>query len=161
MTTNAISQHVAALAAIPAQPTAADMSQPAIKPGFRLVPTQIGTPEKTVTAWIECPSWCTLDHANDRQVALEDVWHSGEFVDLEMPHSTGSVLLAFFRLGLDPYSNDPAHRVPFIFGEDGESSQGRYLTPDDLDRFCDQAEDTVAKLREMAQACRALGGGAL
>ncbi|WP_316740458.1 DUF6907 domain-containing protein [Streptomyces sp. MK7] len=155
MANHAISQHVSAsLTRIPSQPGPADRSP--LQPGYRLVPTQIGQPGNTATVWISCPLFCTIDHANERQIAVEDVWHSGDLIDLEMPHHDGSALLAFFRLGLDPHSSNPAQRIPFIFAEDGDSSVGRYMTPDDLERFCDQAAETLAQLRAMAHACRVL-----
>ncbi|MFH8799674.1 DUF6907 domain-containing protein [Streptomyces sp. NPDC017936] len=158
MTHHAISQHVAALVgAIPSQPTAAEKAQPAIKPGFRLVPTLIGRPSdpNPATVWIECPTWCTLEHANDRQIAIEDVWHSGDFVDLVLPHRDGTELLAYFRLGLDPYSSDADKRRTFVYGEDGEGVHGRYMDPDHIDEMCDRMQAAMEQLRALARAARA------
>ncbi|MQY32612.1 hypothetical protein SRB17_05660 [Streptomyces sp. RB17] len=162
MAQSAISQHIeACLPAIPAQPKAAGQSQPiapAVPAGFRLVPTLIGRPGNVATVWIQCPTWCHIDHANDRQVAVEDVWHSGDFVDLELPHRGGKELLAYFRLGLDPYSSDPAKRRTFVYGEDGDSVDGRYMDPQHIRDFCDRTEAAIAQLRALAEAAEATAG---
>ena len=125
---------------------------PAVAPGFRLVPALIGREGSAQYAWLPCPEWCNQDHANDRQVAVEDVWHSGDFVDLNMPHRDGSELIAYFRLGLDPFSSDPAKRRPFVYGEDGFTADGRYMDAAHVEAMCDKAEAAIAQLRAMAQA---------
>ncbi|WP_406418357.1 DUF6907 domain-containing protein [Streptomyces sp. NBC_01614] len=120
--------------------------------GHRLVPALIGRTVDTAThAWVPCPEWCTQDHSTDRQVAIEDIWHSGEYVDLEMPHRDGTELLAYFRLGLDPYSSDEAKRRPFILGEDGFTASGRYMDPEHVEAMCDKAIASLEKLRAMAR----------
>ncbi|WP_280843339.1 hypothetical protein [Streptomyces sp. SAI-119] len=86
--------------------------------------------------------------------AIEDIWHSGEYVDLELPHRDGSELLAYFRLGLDPYSSDPAKRRAFVFGEDGFTANGRYMDPEHVEAMCNKAEAAIEQLRAMAAACR-------
>lgn len=157
MAQSAITQHPAVQINIPTQPTAANR-RISLKPGYRLVPTLIGRPDNAATVWIECPTWCTLDHANDRQVAVEDVWHSGDFIDLEMPHQDGTELLAYFRLGLDPCSDDPAKRRPFVYGEDGDSATGRHMSAEDIREFCARMERTAAQLRMLADAVDATSG---
>ena len=128
-----------------------------LAPGFELVPALIGRPDNATHVWLPCPTaWCTIDHSTDRQVAIEDVWHGGDFVDLEMPHRDGVELLGYFRLGLDPYSTDESKRRVFVFGEDGFTANGRYMDADHIDAMCDKAEETINTLRAMAQACRAL-----
>ncbi|NUS14081.1 MAG: hypothetical protein HOY69_22190 [Streptomyces sp.] len=122
--------------------------------GFRLVPALIGRPGTAQHVWLPCPEWCDQDHANERQVAVEDVWHSGPYADLNMPHREGSELLAYFRLGLDPYSSDPARRRPFVFAEDGFTANGRYMDAGHVESMCDEAEAAIARLRAMAQAVR-------
>jgi len=127
---------------------------PDLPAGFRLVPALIGREGAAQYAWIPCPEWCDQDHASDRQVSIEDVWHSGPYVDLEMPHRDGSELLAYFRLGLDPYSSDPARRRPFIFAEDGFTANGRYMDAEHVEAMCDKAEAAIAQLRAMAKAVK-------
>lgn len=126
-----------------------------VPPGYRLVPALIGRPDSAQHVWVPCPTeWCTQDHANDRQVSVEDIWHSGPDVDIELPHRDGTELLAYFRLGLDPYSSDEDKRRPFVFAEDSFTAEGRYMDPEHVEAMCDKAEASIAKLRAMARACR-------
>ena len=82
MAQSAISQHVAAcIGGIPSQPTAAAKSEPAIKPGFRLVPALIGTRKSAQIAHIECPLWCVEDHTAE-PYQLEDIVHSSKSEDV-------------------------------------------------------------------------------
>ena len=88
---------------VPAQTSAPEASvTPTAPEGFRLVPALVGRPGNAHLVHVPCPVWCDQSHAADRQVSIEDIWHSGPYVDLEMPHRDGSELLAYFRLGLDP-----------------------------------------------------------
>ncbi|BBC30031.1 hypothetical protein SGFS_013250 [Streptomyces graminofaciens] len=128
---------------------------PALAPGFSLVPMLIGRPDNAQYVWGPCPTtWCHIKHDRDRQVAIEDVWHSGDYIDLELPHRDGTELLAYFRLGLDPYSADESKRRPFIFAEDGNTAMGYYMDPEHVEAMCDKAEKSIARLRAMAAACR-------
>lgn len=135
--------------------TVATPASPVAPAGHRLVPALVGRPDNAQHVWIPCPEWCTQDHATDRQVAIEDIWHSGEYVDLEMPHRDGMELLAYFRLGLDPYSSESAKRRPFIFGEDGFTASGRYMDLEHVEAMCDRAIASLEKLRAMARSIAA------
>ncbi|MPY47111.1 DUF6907 domain-containing protein [Streptomyces acidicola] len=125
---------------------------PSVSPDFRLVPALIGREGSARHVWIEDPAWCTQDHANDRQVAVEDIWHSGPDVDIELPHRDGTELLAYFRMGLDPYSSEEDKRRPFIFAEDGTTANGYYMDPQHVAEFCDKTIANLEKLRDMARA---------
>ncbi|MEU9581056.1 DUF6907 domain-containing protein [Streptomyces chilikensis] len=132
-----------------------DAASPIVKPGFRLVPATIGRPEAPRRVWIECPTFCTVNHAADRQIAVEDVWHSGDMTSLEVPAADGNVeLLALARMGLDDYSTDPAVRAPHLFVEDAGTGEGAYLDADAAEQFADNLVAFAAKVREMARACR-------
>lgn len=134
------------------------ISQPSIRPGFSLVQALVGrSQDNAALVWIEDPEWCTINHATDRVVAVEDIWHSSDFVDLELPHRDGTELLAYFRLGLDTYSSDESKRRPFIFCEDGTTANGYYADPEHIDAMCDKAEKAIAQLRALSAQCRALG----
>jgi hypothetical protein len=91
MAHSAISQHSAALAGIPSQPTVATVHPlPAVKPGYRLVPARIGrSTEEGVIVHIPCPSWCIVDHVAEQNVFLEDVNHQGERVAMNFAPSRG------------------------------------------------------------------------
>jgi hypothetical protein len=130
-------------------PVAASESSVTLPPGHRLVPALIGQSDNATYAWIPCPAWCTQDHSGERQAAVEDVWHTGPYVDIELPHRDGLQLLAFFRLGLEPYSPDPGKRGLFVFAEDG--SDCYFLDKGNVDEFCDKASAQLEKLRTLAR----------
>lgn len=49
------------------------------RPGYRFVPALIGrSTDPGVIAYVECPSWCTVDHIAQHSSYLEDVNHEGE-----------------------------------------------------------------------------------
>lgn len=108
------------------------------------------------TVHLECPTWCTVDHVRDSQKFLEDVWHSGTFADLEAPRRNGTPsLLAYARLGLDPFSRDEEMRRPFIFVEDGATcDEGSYMEADHAEQFADNLVAFAEKIRAMASAMR-------
>lgn len=123
----------------------------ALPAGYHLVPCLIGRPDNAAHVWLPCPTaWCTIDHSTDRQVAVEDVWHSGDFVDIELPHRHGTELLTYFRLGVDPYSRDENKRRTFVFAEDGTPANGYYMDAEHVAAFCDQAIAQLEKLRALA-----------
>lgn len=132
----------------PAATTAAPLSAQHIVPA--LVDGQ--------TVYIECPTtWCTIDHVRDSQKFLVDVWHSGTFADLEAPRRGDTPsLLAYARLGMDPFSEDEAMRRPFIFVEDGSSAEGSYMDAEHAEQFADNLVAFAEKVRSMGRALKAV-----
>lgn len=109
------------------------------------------------TVYLPCPTWCSIDHVRENQKFLEDVWHSGDFADLEAPRRhTTPMLLAYARLGLDPFSSDDEMRRPFLFIEDGGSAEGSYLDAEHADQFADNLVAFAEKIRSMARALKAV-----
>lgn len=109
------------------------------------------------TVYIQCEAWCTNDHVRDSQKFLEDIWHSGPFADLEAPHRNGTPsVLAYARLGLDPFASDEAMRRPFLFVEDGVSGEGSYMDAEHADQFADNLEAFAAKVRAMGRELKAV-----
>ncbi|MBD9725119.1 hypothetical protein PV755_15365 [Streptomyces caniscabiei] len=89
MANHAISQHIAALAGIPKQSTAAPvLPLPAVKPGHRLVPATVGLPGSVQTIWIECADWCVTDHTQSVGF-VEDINHEGEHRKMSLSPSHG------------------------------------------------------------------------
>ncbi|MFH8768290.1 DUF6907 domain-containing protein [Streptomyces sp. NPDC017958] len=141
------------LPAIPKQPTAADMAQPAIKPGFRLVPALIGTRKSAHTAWIECPLWCVEDHT-DEPTMLEDVMHTSASEDVGISSflkQDGSLLM-YAMLQADPASDDPRLSRAHIGIETGGMPDCH--TPEMAEQFADDLVAFAAQLRHMARAAR-------
>ncbi|MER6778450.1 MULTISPECIES: DUF6907 domain-containing protein [unclassified Streptomyces] len=115
----------------------------------RLVPAVVGGHQ----IWIECPSWCTVDHVAYSEGFLEDVWHCGDNADLFAPRIGKSPDLALYaRLGLDPFDSDPGRRRAFVTVDDG--SEGFYMAPDQADQFADNLEAFAEKIRAMARTAR-------
>jgi len=107
--------------------------------------------------FLECASWCTIDHVRDNQKFLEDVWHSGPFADLEVPRRGNTPgLMAYARIGMDPFSRDEQMRVPFIFVEDGNSAEGSYMEADHAETFADNLVAFAEKIRAMGRALKAV-----
>lgn len=107
------------------------------------------------TVYLECPTWCTIDHVHESQKFLEDVWHSGTFADLEAPRrGNAPSVLAYARLGIDPFSRDEAMRRPFIFVEDGSSAEGSYMEAQHAEQFADNLVAFAEKIRAMASMMR-------
>ncbi|MFF4644943.1 DUF6907 domain-containing protein [Streptomyces sp. NPDC001389] len=102
---------------------------------------------------IECPMWCAIDHCKHPTGHLEDIWHGGNFAGLMVPRMEGEAsLLAFARIGLDPYSSNPSRRSPFIVLDDGGDSDD--MTPEQAEQFADNLEAFAAQIRAMARTAR-------
>ncbi|MFD9904492.1 DUF6907 domain-containing protein [Streptomyces sp. NPDC059063] len=91
------------------------------------------------------------DNSSDRQVAIEDVWHEGQYLDLEPPHRDSTELLAYFRLAVDPFSDEEERRRSFVLGEGGKNAAGRSMSADDVEALCAQAEAAIAELHGLAR----------
>lgn len=140
----------------PAQVPASEASvTPAVSPGFRLVPASIGRPGRVQSVHLPCPTWCVLDHAADRQVAVEDVSHRGD-----VDHAQVSTMLddhysafeLYSQLYSDPASDDPRMRVAAVVVTDG--SRDAYLTPDMADEAADDLIAFAMRLKETAGTVR-------
>lgn len=103
--------------------------------------------------FIECPSWCTVDHVASPEGHLVDVWHAGEYADLNAPRIGKDPELALFaRLGIDPYASEPERRRAFVTVDDG--GEGFYMTPDLADQFAANLETFAEQIRAMARTAR-------
>lgn len=108
--------------------------------------------------FVQCPAWCTVDHTEDPNAPIEDVWHSSDYADLKAPHmGSEDDLIAWARLGLDPTSSNPGHRRPFVVVDQGD--EGSYMNPDQADAFADNLERFAGRIREMARIAREASRG--
>ncbi|MFJ3878037.1 DUF6907 domain-containing protein [Streptomyces sp. NPDC090077] len=102
------------------------------------------------TCFVECPSWCVIDHVSRPNRFLEDLWHSGTFAGLMAP-SMGRdpevTLLA--RLGMDPYSRNADRRSPFVNVDDG--GEGLDMTPSQAFEYADNLVAFADQIRAMAR----------
>lgn len=107
------------------------------------------------SVYLPCPTWCTIDHVAENQKFLVDVWHSGPFTDLEAPRRDNTpMLMAYARLGVDPFSSDDAMRTPFLFVEDGGSAEGAYMDAEHAEQFADNLATFAEQIRGMARALK-------
>jgi hypothetical protein len=135
----------------PATPEPADQATPLTDK--RIVPAMVDGQY----VYLECPTWCTIDHVQENQKFLVDVWHSGPFMDLEAPRRDNTpMLMTYARLGVDPFSSDSAMRTPFIFVEDGGSTEGSYMDAEHAEQFADNLVAFAEKIRSMGRALKAV-----
>ncbi|MEV8523177.1 hypothetical protein AB0451_03315 [Streptomyces sp. NPDC052000] len=135
---------------VPEQAVVPVSAQPAAP---RLVPARVA--DKPI--WLECADWCVLNHVAENNRFLEDVYHSGEMVDLEAPRFNGDpVLLAFVRLGLDSFGSDPELRTPFLVLEEGAGTgEGVYMRPEQAEEFANGLVAFAGQVLAMARTITA------
>lgn len=106
--------------------------EPAASVTTRLVPARVDGNEIAVP----CPSWCSLDHVAENPRHVVDVYHFGEYASLEMPREGQSpALLAFARVGMDPFSSNARHREPYLYVEDGACGTDGYQRRGEAQQF--------------------------
>lgn len=135
---------------------------PAPSPAPRLVPASIGRPGRVQVVHLPCPVWCVVSHAEDRQVAIEDVSHRGA-VDFVQVSTMGDDLYSAFelycQLHSDPASDDPRMRVASVVVTDG--SNDAYQTPDMADELADQLIAFAMRMKSAARVARLANQGAV
>lgn len=143
MAKHAISQrNVTPLPAIPLQPTA---DQSPLRVGFRLVPASIGRPGNVQTVYIQCPTWCHVDHVEVREIAVEDITHYGPGGGLQiadMSDDLTSLIDLYVNIISDPAAAEPGMRAAHLV----VANAG----PHDAHLSDAQASELVANLRRLA-----------
>ncbi|MFI5985082.1 DUF6907 domain-containing protein [Streptomyces sp. NPDC051555] len=115
----------------------------------RIVPAMVSGQQ----IFVECPSWCTVDHVEHAEGFLVDLWHASNYADLNAPRiGKDPELVLFARLGIDPFASEPERQRAFITVDDG--GEGAYMTPDQADEFADNLEAFAPQIREMARTAR-------
>lgn len=128
---------------------------PGLPAGHRLVPALIGRPGRAQLIHLPCPDWCVLSHAEERQVAVEDVSHRGDVDHVQvstMDDDLYSTFELYSQLYSDPASEDPRMRVAAVTVTDG--SRDAYLTPDMADETADELIAFAMRLKATAGAAR-------
>lgn len=133
----------------------ATFESPVVSPGIRLVPARIGTWSRNQIAYIECPTWCTEDHAAD-PYALEDIAHyadmSGVQVATFLDEHT-ALYQWWVRIEADPVSEDPRMRAAHVLVGDDSRDEAR-LTPDMAEELADDLITFAAQIRMAARTAR-------
>ncbi|MES9523123.1 DUF6907 domain-containing protein [Streptomyces capoamus] len=156
MAQSAISQHAAALAGIPHQPTAADKSQPALQPGYRLAPVKVETGAVSTIAYLPCPTWCDEDHVIESVRAVEDVMHRNGGANVYVPtfgYGAYPVQLHAW-IEADPVAQNPNFRAAHISVSDVTGDEGAHITPEMAEKLADDLIGFASELRHMARTVR-------
>ncbi|MFF0166773.1 DUF6907 domain-containing protein [Streptomyces prasinus] len=138
----------------PARP-AVEVPHPAAP---RLVPASIGRPGNVQTVWIQCPTdWCHVDHAEVREVAVEDITHYGPGGGIQVPDMSDdstAVLEWYVNLTADPASQDPRMRAAHLVVADGTSANDAHLTEAQGEELAVELERMAADIRQALRTCR-------
>ncbi|WP_406507617.1 DUF6907 domain-containing protein [Streptomyces sp. NBC_00212] len=137
-----VQPHIEALPAMPAQPHPA---------GRRIVPALIDC----APIYVDCPSWCTVDHVAENEGALEDLFHSSDMATLFVAHPepAGPQPIVTVRLNEDPYLIRRDGRGVNIFIDTG--SDPYPVDARQADEFADDLVALAAQVRAMARTLAA------
>ncbi|MYW66291.1 hypothetical protein GTY65_19860 [Streptomyces sp. SID8379] len=139
--------------------TAIVQTPPATRPGFKLVPATIGSPTKgQALVYVECPNWCTEDHADEWQHSVDDVSHWGDYFGASIPSFTqdDAALDLSARVFADPYSADARMRGAHVLVE--TAAGDRHLTSQMADEIADDLIKLAGKIREAARVASQANG---
>ena len=120
-------------------------SAPNVTPTPRLRPALVNGQR----CWVECPSYCVVDHVLENERFLVDVAHASAAVDLVVPRQNGSLqLLASARVLMSDRrgpEDDPMVAVDF------EDVQSLYLSPAEVEAAADRVAAFEAQLRALGR----------
>lgn len=153
-----MSTPITTLPAIPLQPTAVS----SLRVGYRLVPASIGRPGNVQTVYIQCPTWCHVDHAEVREVAVEDITHYGPGAFVQVPDMNDDDTAAFewyVNVTSDPSASDPRLREAHLAVSDGASALDANLTDEQAEQLAGELERFAAEVRRALQVVRAANRG--
>lgn len=122
---------------------------------MRLVPAKVGSAGRTQTVYIECPTWCAVDHA-DRVGFLEDVVHYSDCDIVQIPTLSDDDFAhseLMVNVSLDPSAADPRLREAHILINDAASTDA-HLTPTMAEELADDLIAFAAQLRHKARQVR-------
>lgn len=135
--------------------TVSAASYQGITPGHRLVPAKVGRRNDTSTVvYIECPTWCVIDHVAEPEAHVEDIDHSTLSSDVTL-HSFDRkglthVLMAMVKT--DPASSDVRLRQAHVLVDDERDVA--FLTPEMAEQFADELIGFASEVRHLARAAR-------
>ena len=132
------------------------ISTPAVRPGFGWVPATIGRPDSTQTVLVECPTaWCTVDHLEIREVAVEDITHYGPgtfFGVPDMSDDSTDMHEMYVNITADPAHGDPRMRAAHLVVANGHPEDA-HLTVEQGYELADALVRTAAEIRQALRTC--------
>ncbi|MFI0914343.1 DUF6907 domain-containing protein [Streptomyces abikoensis] len=105
-----------------------------------------------------CPSWCASTHSNDQDGDLDDLVHASTEVTMHLPvfdADEGVLAMPVLAAGVrvEPYSEDPARRLPHVLVEPWQDEVMEALGPEELAAViarvrahCDRLDGVLARL---------------
>ncbi|WOX09185.1 DUF6907 domain-containing protein [Streptomyces sp. N50] len=133
------------------------ISTPMSSPGFEFVAARIGLPGRTTTVLIECPtSWCTVNHFEVREVAVEDITHYGPGTFLGIPTMSDDetdLLELYVNITSDPASDDPRMQAAHLIVSNS-SGQDADLTNGQGEELADSLVRMAAEIRQALRVCQ-------
>lgn len=123
----------------------------------RLVPASIGRQGRSQTIYIECPTWCVVDHYEIREVAIEDITHYGPGSFIQVPSlldDSTAVHEWYVNITSDPASGDSRVRAAHLVVSDA-SPDDAHLTDVQGEELADELERMAAEIRQALMLCRA------
>jgi hypothetical protein len=123
-----------------------------------LVPASIGRPGRVQTVHVPCPSWCHVDHVENREVAVEDITHYGPGGGVQVPDMSDdstAVLEWYVNIIADPAASDPRLRAAHLVVADGASANDAHLSEEQAEELAGDLERLAADIRRALAVCRA------
>ncbi|KPC61349.1 hypothetical protein ADL35_48950, partial [Streptomyces sp. NRRL WC-3753] len=99
---------------------------------------------------LECPTWCTVDHAAENPRHLEDVHHEGAPVRLSMPLYNGSETVMVARLAQWPFAPGENRGRTYLAVDPDGRDEDAALYRDAALAFADQLAAHAAGIRRLA-----------
>ena len=139
-------------------PSTASVSASPVTAGVvpRLVAASIGRPGRVQTVYIECPTWCHVDHLENREVAVEDITHYGPGGGLQVPtmlNDDYAVHEWYVNIISDPADADPRMRAAHLVVANG-SPNDAHLTDEQGEELAVELERMAADIRAALAVCR-------
>lgn len=118
-----------------------------LTPAAEALPRMAATSVNGVPVALQCPSWCTVNHASQRLSHLEDVRHEGAPVRLSMPLHRGTETVMVARLTRWPFATDEDGDRTYLAVDPDGSGEDAVLYREGVLAFADQLEALVADIR--------------
>lgn len=122
----------------------------------RFVPATIGRPGRVQTVLVTCPSWCVVDHAENREVAVEDITHYGPGAFVQVPtmdDDLTSLHEMYVNIISDPASEDPRMRAAHLVVSNG-GPHDAHLTDAQGEGLADELVRMATDIRAALRTCR-------
>lgn len=127
-----------------------------VSPGHRLAPAAIGRrTEAPQIVWVECPIYCTENHLDFGQVAIEDIVHStgAEHVGIGSFLTEHLALELYASVKADVGATDPRLKGAHVVLDDG-SGEDAFLTENMADEFADRLVAFAEQVQRLAHIAR-------